>query len=253
VRLFASKTIIILDACLALYSLLMKRDLRAHMDHILNSQLRATARTVALWTAGFAAVHSVFASRSVKGWIVRRYGETTFNGLYRICFNGLALTTFAGLLVRFSRLPDRQLYRVPPPWSLPMRLLQVASIAMLLDANIRIGVGRMSGLQGLWQWLWGDPPIVQNPAQGPQLDGDGDFRTGGAFTLSRHPNNLAPLILWVAHPKMTVRFATFILVSAIYLILGSVHEESRLRAAYGKRYDRYRSGKPFYLPLPHHQ
>lgn len=228
----------------------VRRELFAHVNKTLNAELRAAARTVVLWTAGFAAVHSFFASRSVKGWVLRRYGEGTFNGLYRICFNGMALTTFTGLLVRFARLPDRQLYRVPLPWSLPMRLVQLASIAMLLDANVRIGVGRMSGLQGLWQWLRSETPIVQNPAQGPQLDGDADFRTGGTFRLSRHPNNLAPLVLWVAHPRMTVRFAAFILVSALYLVLGSVHEEWRLRAAYGKRYDRYRSGKPFYLPLP---
>lgn len=174
-----------------------------------------SASSVTGWTVAFAAVHSLFASQLVKHWVRRRCGDEGFNGWYRISFNGLALATFAGLLRRFSRLPDRELYEVRWPWALPLRLLQLSAVLMLLDANVRVGVGRMSGVQGLWQWLHGETPIRQNPAQGPHLEGDRAVRTGGSFRLSRHPNNLAPLLLWVAHPRMNVRFLTFTLVSAL--------------------------------------
>lgn len=209
-----------------------------------------SAWSVTGWSIAFAAVHSLLASRPVKNWVRRSLGEQCFDGWYRISFNGLALATFAGLLYRFSRLPDREVYQIRWPWAVPLRLVQLSAVVMLLDANVRIGVGRMSGIQGLWQWLQGETPIKQNPAQGPQLEGDGDFRTGGSFRLSRHPNNLAPLLLWAAHPRMTVRFLTFTLVSALYLIVGSVHEERRLQAEFGEEYRRYCRGRPFYLPLP---
>lgn len=209
-----------------------------------------TVRAVSLWTLGFAVFHSLLASRLVKTRVRERYGSAVFDGWYRLCFNAVALVWFAGLLRRFSALPDRELYHVRPPWSLPMRSVQVLVAALLLDANHRIGIGRMTGVQGWWEWIQGRKPIAQNPAQGPQLQDDLSFRTGGAFQLSRHPNNLGPLLLWVAHPRMTVRFLTFIIVSAAYLLLGSVHEEQRLAAVYGETYDRYREGKSFYLPLP---
>jgi protein-S-isoprenylcysteine O-methyltransferase Ste14 len=209
-----------------------------------------SAWSVTGWTVAFAAVHSLLASQLGKNWVRRSLGEQCFDGWYRISFNRLALATFAGLLRRFSQLPDRELYNVRWPWALPLRLLQLSAVMMLLDANVRIGVGRMSGVEGLWQWLHAETPIKQNPAQGPQLEGDRDFRTGGSFRLSRHPNNLAPLLLWVAYPRMTVRFLTFTLVSALYLIVGSVHEERRLQAEFGEEYCRYCRGRHFYLPLP---
>jgi protein-S-isoprenylcysteine O-methyltransferase Ste14 len=50
---------------------------------------------------------------------------------------------------------------------------------------------------------------------------------------------------------MTLKLAVFTLATSLYLVLGSIHEEIRLRAAYGNRYTIYQhSGVPFYLPLP---
>jgi protein-S-isoprenylcysteine O-methyltransferase Ste14 len=213
-------------------------------------ELRTTVRVVTLWTLGFGAIHSLLAARFIKEWVRRRWGDRHFDGLYRIGFNALAVVMFAGLLRRFARLSDRELYHIRPPFSVPMRLVQVIAVLMALDANTRIGIGRITGIQGFWEWLRGRRPIEQNPAQGPQLQGNLAFRTGGAFQLSRHPNNVVPLLLCIANPRMTVRFLTLTLVSGMYLVLGSVHEERRLRAAYGSRYDRYRKGKSFYLPSP---
>jgi hypothetical protein len=48
---------------------------------------------------------------------------------------------------------------------------------------------------------------------------------------------------------MTVKLLAFNLAATVYLIVGSWHEEARLRAAYGRPYERYRdSGTPFYWP-----
>jgi protein-S-isoprenylcysteine O-methyltransferase Ste14 len=48
---------------------------------------------------------------------------------------------------------------------------------------------------------------------------------------------------------MTTSLFAFNAAATVYLIIGSKHEESRLREAYGESYDAYReSGVPFYLP-----
>jgi protein-S-isoprenylcysteine O-methyltransferase Ste14 len=212
--------------------------------------LRRTIPSITLWTAAFAVLHSALASQEVKAWVRGRFGDRIFDGFYRLGFNALALITFAGILRRFSGVPDRTLYHIGRPWSLVLRLMQLLACILVIDANVRINIWRMLGVGGAWQFIRGEEPMRQNPAQGPQLEDDLTIRSGGAFQVSRHPNNLAPLLLWIFHPTMTVRFLVFILVSAVYLLLGSVHEERRLRTAYGERYDRYRSGKPFYFPLP---
>jgi protein-S-isoprenylcysteine O-methyltransferase Ste14 len=212
--------------------------------------MRKTIRTVALWMGGFSLLHSFLASRRLKAWIKRHWGERLFDGVYRLVFNLQALVTFSALLWRFASLPDRTLYHIRLPWAVPLRLVQLGAILMALDANHRIGIGRMTGVQGAWELLRRRTPIHQNPAQGPQMEGNLSFPTGGSFQLTRHPNNLVPLLLFLSNPKMSLRFLTFTAVAAIYLVLGSIHEEQRLHAAYGRRYDRYRQGKPFYFPHP---
>lgn len=71
----------------------------------------------------------------------------------------------------------------------------------------------------------------------------------GPFRYSRHPLNLAPLLIFWLQPTMTTRLLGFSLASGAYLVLGSVHEERRLEAAYGRPYRRYlERGPSFYLP-----
>jgi protein-S-isoprenylcysteine O-methyltransferase Ste14 len=55
-------------------------------------------------------------------------------------------------------------------------------------------------------------------------------------------------ILWLM-PRMTVNLATFNLITTLYLIVGSMHEEKRLMEEYGEVYEDYRkSGAGFFLP-----
>lgn len=212
--------------------------------------MKKTVVQGSLWTITYAVLHSMLAGETAKGAFERRFGETAFNGIYRLIFNIVALLSFAVLLGRFRTLSGKTLYAVPRPWSFLLRLVQLGAAAMALDANIRIGIGRMLGVQGAWEWARGEPPIVQNPAQGPQLTDDLPFRTGGSFSVTRHPNNLVPLILFWANPRMTLRFLVFTAVSTVYLVLGSALEETRLGDAYGRRYSRYSRGVPFYFPKP---
>jgi protein-S-isoprenylcysteine O-methyltransferase Ste14 len=75
------------------------------------------------------------------------------------------------------------------------------------------------------------------------------MKMSGPFRLSRHPLNFAMLpIIWMM-PRMTVNLAAFNLVTTLYSILGSVHEERRLKAAYGRAYADYQtSGVNFFVP-----
>jgi methanethiol S-methyltransferase len=51
-------------------------------------------------------------------------------------------------------------------------------------------------------------------------------------------------------PRMTTNRAVLSALVALYVVLGSMHEERRLSEAYGAAYERYRLKVPFMLPRP---
>jgi len=131
-----------------------------------------------------------------------------------------------------------------------MRLGQLFGVGLMLDTNRRVGVGRFSGMSGVLDLIKGRDPSPEPPAQGPRLDG-GPSATGGAFRVSRHPNNLGPTLIACLQPTMTETRLTFAVVGSLYAVFGSILEERRARAAYGAAYDAYRSQTPYFFPLPH--
>jgi protein-S-isoprenylcysteine O-methyltransferase Ste14 len=86
-------------------------------------------------------------------------------------------------------------------------------------------------------------------AQGPLADPDGELRVTGPFRISRHPNNATALGGFL-QPRMTVNRATLATLSCAYAVVGSLHEERRLRRRHGEAYDRYRAAVPFLLGPP---
>jgi protein-S-isoprenylcysteine O-methyltransferase Ste14 len=198
--------------------------------------------------AGYAGLHSLLASAWAKRQAARWLGQRQRNGLYRGFFVAQATLLLVAAAAAFVRLPDRTLYRVGPPWSWLMHLAQVAGIGLMLAAGQVVGLARISGLGPLHAWLTGDVPLAEPEAQGPPLAQDGELRLDGPFRFTRHPANWGPLPTVLLFPHMTVNRAVLAALSVAYLLLGSVHEERRLRAAYGDAYDRYRARVPFLAP-----
>lgn len=229
-------------------------------------------------TVAFGAVHSLLASRGAKRLTERLLGTRRRNALYRPFYLAQSVVTFGALLVHFRRQPGHTLYHVRGPAALVMRAGQIAGLAYAVAAAYQVGIPGMLGLRGLWAWVRGRDVPPEPEAQGPAVDGprrptyaapasspplpgtasppradvhaDGRMRATGPFRLHRHPLNFAPLpVLWL-FPRMTTRLAALAGASTVYLVLGSIHEEVRLRSAYGRAYERYqRSGVPFYVPV----
>ena len=199
----------------------------------------------ALW----ALVHSALASKRAKDLARRIAGPRYRDGLYRFAYNAQSVVSLAWAALRFSRLPDRELYRMRPPWSWLFRAGQVASLGVLLSGVRVMGTLRFAGLTPLQDLLAGREVRPAPEAQGPPLGSDEEeVVTAGAFRFSRHPGNLGTLGFFLFMPRMTANRAVMLALVGPYVVLGSWHEEHRLRTAYGAAYERYRRAVPFLIP-----
>ena len=210
---------------------------------------RAAMGRVVLICAIWAGVHSLLASKRAKDLAVRAAGTRPRDGLYRFAYNAQSVLSVAWAARWFLSLPDRELYRAKFPWSLLFRAGQAASLGVLFSGVRVVGVLEFAGIAPLWRLLTGRESRPEPEAQGPPF-GDEEMVEAGAFRFTRHPGNLGALGLFMLWPRMTVNRAVLAALVAFYVVLGSLHEEHRLRLAYGEAFERYRRKVPFLLPRP---
>lgn len=210
-----------------------------------------TTTKMALATTAFALVHSALASRAAKRQAAQLMGQHRADAFYRLFFVGQSVLGFAGLIAYGARLPRRTLYHVSGPAALLLRAGQAGGLACLYAAARQPGVAYLTGMRHLHAWRHGLPMPAGPHAQGPERGPDGRLTVAGPYLWSRHPLNFCGIPIFWLTPHMTTRRLAFNLVSTAYFMLGSLHEEARLAAAYGAPYRRYqRSDVPFFWPSP---
>lgn len=199
----------------------------------------------------YALIHSALASLPAKRLAQRLAGQRLRNGLYRPFYIAQATVTTALAIRIFVRLPDRELYQARPPWSWMLRLVQAGGLSLLASAVTVVGWRRLTGIESAMAlWQGGDPPR-EPEAQGPPPTEGGEVAARGPFRHIRHirhPDNLPIILVLWAFPRMTVNRLTLAMASSLYAVLGSWHEDFRLRTAYGKPFEEYSLSVPMLIP-----
>jgi protein-S-isoprenylcysteine O-methyltransferase Ste14 len=193
-------------------------------------------------------LHSLFAWEQTKAlarrWLGRRYDD----GLYRFFYTVQSFASAAVGLLWFLRQPDQEIYHLRRPWSLLARGVQLGGIAVLLDVLHVVGPLRMLGVRQAAAALRGrvSPPTPE--AQGPPLRQDGAMDARGTFRYIRHPDNLPAVLLFIGFPRMTWNRLALAVATLLYAVVGSLHEDVRLRRAYGGAFARYERSVPLIVP-----
>lgn len=196
----------------------------------------------------FAAVHSLFASTRAKRLFESRLGQRRGRAVHRLTFIGQSAAMLGALGLWFINLPDRGLYRLRGFAAVAAQSVQAASFLGLMWVFASIGLSRFLGASQAVALLRNETPPATPEAQGPAPDDEGHINVRGPFKYVRHPYNLGVMgILWF-FPHMTVNRLALAIASSVYTLVGSLHEEQRLRTYFGRAYDEYAARVPANLP-----
>ena len=185
----------------------------------------------ALYLIGFAALHSLLASLPAKNAARRRFGSRV-DPWYPVLFSASAVITILPLAAMLILHPGPLLYEVPRPW-----------IWLFLLSQIIIGLGSLGAFL--------DAPhrfLIFAQLALPRSPDAFSLGIKGIYCWIRDPFLLSGfLLLWLT-PFMTENLLIVYLLASIYLVLGSLHWESRLIRQFGEEYIAYRKEVPRMIP-----
>ncbi len=183
--------------------------------------------------AGYGALHSLLASQRAKRVAEDALGSTAERA-YRLGYNLIAVITLLPVLAVPVLFPGRLLYVISPPWLWATLALQLLAGFLILYGLLQTGPGRFLGLTQL----------VGASEESRELVADGLYR------WVRHPLYTAGLaFVWLV-PRMTTSILALDLGITAYLYIGSIFEERKLLAEYGRPYEQYREQVPRLIPRP---
>lgn len=188
---------------------------------------------ILLAVAVYGLIHSLMASLPVKAWARRQFGPAA-DRYYRLVFNGIGFLAFLPVLALDGLLPDRSLYRVPFPWVLLTTALQVCAVLIAAVGVLQLGAGSFLGLRQLIS---------------PQETTQSTLVVTGIYRYIRHPLYTAGILFIWLSPVMTTNLLAMYIGITIYFVIGSLHEESRMRREFGDAYREYCLHTPMLIPF----
>jgi protein-S-isoprenylcysteine O-methyltransferase Ste14 len=178
-------------------------------------------------------LHSLLASLRAKN-LIRRWCGDRFARFYRLLYNAFAIISFLPALAVSAFTSDRILYLVPLPWSGLLVFGQLLCVAVLVVGFLQTDA---------WEFL-GFRQVA-----GPVEVRQGKLVTSGLYRYIRHPLYTAGLAFIWLMPLMTVNVLAINLGLTIYVIVGAIFEERKLRREFGQVYADYAAVTPMFLPF----
>jgi protein-S-isoprenylcysteine O-methyltransferase Ste14 len=176
-------------------------------------------------------VHTVMASLEAKEWVRRTLGDTG-RRFYRLFYNVFSVISFAPILWLMVVLPDQVLYRIPVPWVYLSIAGQGAAVVMLIVGVLQTDTLSFVGLRQL----------IEGEQRKPQLV------TRGLYRWIRHPLYTAGLLFIWLTPVMSQNSLVVTIAATVYIIVGAIFEERKLKREFGQAYEKYKADTPMLIP-----
>lgn len=180
--------------------------------------------------AAWGIVHSLLASKMVKGFFSRALGSFVAR-FYRLLYNIFAVISFAPILLLMRISPDHTLYTVSVPWLFLMLAGQGLAALFLLIALLQTDALSFIGLRQI--------------SEGER---SATLVTQGFYRLVRHPLYLFGLLFIWLTPLMTVNMLVEYISFTAYIFIGAYFEERKLLREFGEAYAGYKSRVPMIIP-----
>jgi methanethiol S-methyltransferase len=182
-----------------------------------------------LYLLAFAVQHSFLASKRFKGLVWSIFGPG-MERWYMSIFSALAAIAIAPLIALFLLSPGRKLYSIHGIGRKMMIAGQlmagVATILAFINAPHRFSISQQLG----------------------KSDDASNLSPRGIYCFVRDPFLLGGLLQMWLTPFMTTNLFSLYAIASVYLFIGSVHWESRLRSQFGKEYEDYQKLIPRLIP-----
>jgi protein-S-isoprenylcysteine O-methyltransferase Ste14 len=192
---------------------------------------------ILLAVALYGLLHSILAANQTKEWAAARLGKDAYQRYYRLFFSIMGGLTFLPALALAALLPDRTIYTIPAPWVYLTLAIQGLAVVGLAAGLIQTGALSFLGIR---QWLDYDP---RRSAPRPEK-----LVKHGLYRWVRHPlYTCAYLFYWLA-PVLSWNILALNLGVSAYLWIGSIFEERKLVAQFGRDYEAYRARTPRIIP-----
>jgi methanethiol S-methyltransferase len=179
-------------------------------------------------------VHSILASIEAKEWARRTLGDTV-SRFYRFAYNVFSVISFIPILGLMALLPDMVLYRIPAPWVYLTLAGQFAALALLVAGVLHTDTLSFVGLRQLLEGR-------ERPSQ---------LVTRGLYRWVRHPLYTAGLLFIWLTPLMSQNSLVVTIAATIYIIVGALFEERKLKREFGSAYVEYKAVTPMLIPGLH--
>jgi protein-S-isoprenylcysteine O-methyltransferase Ste14 len=176
-------------------------------------------------------IHSLLASHTVKQ-LARKALGTRLYRFYRLAYNIFSGVSFLPVLAVMLSIPDHKLYLVSLPWSIIMILGEILAVAMLFIAFRETDIWDFIGFRQLGE--------NNQPAS---------LSTSGLYRYVRHPLYFAGLVFIWLMPIMTTNILAVNIALTVYVIIGALFEERKLRTLFGQEYIDYASVTPMLIPF----
>lgn len=183
-----------------------------------------------LWAA-WCGLHSLLLMTSLRARLQKTLGMS--QGRYRLAYSLFSLLSIYPVYKYTVYLGGIYPYFWPRPWLWPQLALLACGAWLLAWSSLDF-------IRGGFDFLG-----VSHALHGQ--DNGHHLVTGGAYGHVRHPMHLASLVLVWARSLGPADLAVSLVLTA-YILLGTWHEESRLRRQFGEEYREY-AGKVPLMPF----